>query len=198
MKVIETVFTTLFVIFYLVFPLWVAVHSWRKGYKVLSVVTGISYLIPFLPLVIAVIAFFIVKPQHPNMDYSPSPREYVGWGTKFYCSSEKQSDGSFITTQWFTVFYIPLVPIQSYRIIMGASDYKWRGYTSTSTRYFEILEIKKIQRKHLLKVYLFLLSFPLVLLSMSPLLISGRNATSLIGGFLIMYIIAGYFLLRAK
>ena len=190
--------TSIFTAFIFLFPLWVAIHAWRKDFKTLSVVIGISYFIPFLPFVIAVIASFFVKPWEPNLSYIPGPRLFIGWGTKFYCSSEKAADGSFITTQWFTVFYLPILPIQSYRIIMGESDYKWHGYSSTTTRYFQVLECRKLELKHILKVYTFILSFIPAILITGLMANKTGSAEGIIVAIFITYLIAGYFLLRAK
>jgi hypothetical protein len=202
MNSITTVFTIVFSIFIFLFPIWVAVHSWRKGFKPLAIAIGIGYFIPFLPAVIALVAFFIVKPYHPNLDYIPNPRLYIGWGTKFYCSSKKNEDGSFLTTQWFTAFYIPLVPIQSYRILMGEEHYKWYGYSATTTQYFEVLECKKLENSHLYKVYLFLLSFvfivPLVALYNKFSYLEHNPISVFFWMFLVGYFVAGYFLLRPK
>lgn len=193
---------TILTLFVLLFPIWVAVHAWRKEYKFISVLIGVSYFFPVIPIVIALITFFIVKPHKPNLDYFPKPRLFVGWGTKFYCTSERANDGSFLTTQWFTAFYIPLIPVQSYRIIMGESNYKWQGYTATTTQYFQILESKKLVKNHLFKVYILLLSFILftvgIFTSIKSVGLTTDTATSALMGLLVIYLITGYFLLRAK
>jgi len=44
------------------------------------------------------------------------PFTYNGIGTKYYGKREPGPDGSYITTEWITLVYIPLVPISSYRV----------------------------------------------------------------------------------
>ncbi|MEO1621246.1 MAG: hypothetical protein AAFU53_09465 [Cyanobacteria bacterium J06632_3] len=44
------------------------------------------------------------------------PFTYNGIGTKYYGKRELGPDGSYITTEWITLVYIPLVPIGSFRV----------------------------------------------------------------------------------
>jgi hypothetical protein len=44
----------------------------------------------------------------------------VGW--KFYGQRDFGPDGSFITTEWFIVFHIPIFPLRSYRAISHGSE----------------------------------------------------------------------------
>jgi hypothetical protein len=39
-----------------------------------------------------------------------------GIGTMFYGQSRRDPDHSYITTEWFVIFYIPLFPLRSYRV----------------------------------------------------------------------------------
>ena len=42
---------------------------------------------------------------------------YNGFGTKYYGEANLRPDGSFITTEWITAAYVPLIPIQSFRLV---------------------------------------------------------------------------------
>jgi hypothetical protein len=44
------------------------------------------------------------------------PWEMHGFGTMFYGSCDRTDDGSFTTTKWATVLYVPLFPLGSYRV----------------------------------------------------------------------------------
>jgi hypothetical protein len=85
---------------------------------------------------------------------------------------------------------------------MGASNYKWQGYTATTTQYFQILESRKLILNHLLKVYILLLSFVLftvgIFASIKSAGVGADMATSAMIGLIVVYLITGYFLLRAK
>ena len=43
------------------------------------------------------------------------PRTFNGIGTKYYGASDRQPDGSFVTTEWFTLF-APVIPLRSMRV----------------------------------------------------------------------------------
>jgi hypothetical protein len=60
----------------------------------------------------------------------------IGCGTHFYGHTDKREDQSYITTNWVTVFYVPIVPLQSYRVVRQDSTFSNQGYViSSSTRY---------------------------------------------------------------
>ena len=196
---------TIFVLFYLLFPIWVAIHAYRKDNKALAIVLGVSFLIPLAPLVIAIIAFFIVKPHVPNWDYIPNPSNFAGCGTVFYSATKKRDDGSFITTQWFVIFYIPIIPIQSYRVIKGAQSSQFGGVYISNTSNYYILEKLKLEPSHIIRGYIFILSFILIMVGIFSGMSSNSNpdkfaetATSATMGLLFVYAIIGYFLFRAK
>ncbi|MCK5171293.1 MAG: hypothetical protein KAQ75_15555 [Bacteroidales bacterium] len=201
----ETTIITLATIILIVFPIWVAIHAWRKNYRTLAIILGISYLIPFVTPIIAIIAFFIVKPYNPNWDYIPNPRSFSGCGTKLYFASKKSDDGSFVSTQWFTIFFIPIFPIQSYRILIGGETTQFSGVYISSTTNFYVIENLRIEWVHVLKAYLFVISFIVILIGMI-IGLSGTTTTkemanmasSSIIGLLVVYAVIGYFLFRTK
>jgi hypothetical protein len=45
------------------------------------------------------------------------PYSFNGCGTRFYGERERAEDGSYITTEWITFVYLPLLPIRSYRVL---------------------------------------------------------------------------------
>lgn len=44
------------------------------------------------------------------------PRSVNGIGTKFYGRADEWADGTYITTKWFIFFYLPIIPLRSYRV----------------------------------------------------------------------------------
>ena len=51
------------------------------------------------------------------MPYStPLAQTINGFGTKLYGRRDQKWDGSFWTTKWVVFFWIPLIPLRSYRI----------------------------------------------------------------------------------
>src|SRR5271155_2438833 len=45
------------------------------------------------------------------------PYTFNGCGTLFYGERDRAEDGSYIATEWITFFYLPLLPIRSYRVL---------------------------------------------------------------------------------
>lgn len=65
------------------------------------------------------------------------PFTFNGIGTKYYGNRDVGPDGSFITTEWITFVYIPLLPIRSLRVqetgkSTTAIVYNSRGYLTQS------------------------------------------------------------------
>lgn len=50
------------------------------------------------------------------------PASIYGVGTRFYGHTEEWSDCSYVTTLWICIFYIPLIPLTSHRILLLYSD----------------------------------------------------------------------------
>lgn len=58
-----------------------------------------------------------------------------GIGTTFYGQRDFRPDGSYITTEWIVLLYIPLVPVRSLRVVHGGpSEPRWRfGFGSSES-----------------------------------------------------------------
>lgn len=182
----------------ILFPIWVAIHAWRKDYRKLAVGIGVSYLLPPVPLALALAAFFVVKPYRPDWDYIPSPRSFFGCGTRFYGHSKRQPDRSFVTTEWFGLFYIPLVPIQSYRVIHLGEDMRFLGAAINSTTSYTVVETLKLDFLQVAVTYAFLFSFPAVVAAfVVSLKNTGAGPEPLFAVFA-AYAVLGFWLFRAK
>lgn len=46
---------------------------------------------------------------------------FNGIGTKLYGSTDFESDGSYVTTKWFVIVYLPIFPLESLRVIKEGS-----------------------------------------------------------------------------
>lgn len=186
----------------ILFPIWVAIHAWRKDYKTWATLIGVSYFVPFLPQVLALIAIFTVRPHQPNWGYIPNPKVYAGCGTKFYGAADKREDGSFVTTQWFCLLYLPLIPIQSYRVVRGDSSTQFMGASITSTTEFVVVESLKIHTKQVIQPYILMAAFIVLAVAIGKgtkgVPDQARMATNAILGLLVVSVIIGYRLLRVK
>jgi len=82
------------------------------------------------------------------------PASINGFGTKYYGEADLRPDGSFITTEWITLAYLPVIPIRSYRLARIPGGVTAVVYNSTSYAVFEKLPVHWPQ---VLRVYSFVL-----------------------------------------
>jgi len=51
---------------------------------------------------------------------------FNGIGTTFYGQRDFRADGTYITTEWFAVFYFPVLPLRSLRVrYQGPGEQSW-------------------------------------------------------------------------
>ena len=77
----------------------------------------------------------------------------VGCGTNFYGSWEKREDDSYVTTEWITIFYVPVFPLKSYRVIKNNSTITDSGYVISSSAQYNIVEYVSLDVLQVLSVY---------------------------------------------
>lgn len=187
---------------FLVFPLYVAVHTSRKNHRPIAMIIYASYIFVLPAIVspvIALVAFFAYRIYEPNMEAGPNLRLISGFGTGFCGASNRQDDGSFITTEWLRVFFLPLVPILSYRVTYGGSN----SYSGTFTRnaqtitHYSIQERLPLHKGQVIRNYAFIFSLPLFILALIYLP-NKETALIMVILLLVLYPICAFFLLRAK
>lgn len=71
-----------------------------------------------------------------------------GWGTQLYGHTNKLSDGSYVATKWIVLFFIPIIPLKSYRIFSKEGDFFSREYK---------LKRVELNRNQVLRTYLLIL-----------------------------------------
>jgi len=81
------------------------------------------------------------------------PFTYNGFGTKYYGEADHHPDGSFITTEWITAAYIPLIPLRSYRLVHSGNPFE----DSFACVTFAVLDELPLIWSQVLRVYSFLL-----------------------------------------
>ena len=195
----STILSSIAAVFILVSPLWVALHAARKDKNKLATIIYVSYLLPFLPFIIAIFAFFIVRPDKPNYSYIPNPKVMIGIGTKFIGAYDRRPDGSFITAEWFVLFFIPLIPLMAYRVSFGGSQTKTNLAQVTTLTQYHVYECIPLNPVQILKPYCFIASifvFAAIILQSSTA--SKSMAQSTLTGLLVIYVIIAFFLFKAK
>jgi hypothetical protein len=58
------------------------------------------------------------------------PFTFNGIGTKYYGQREFLEDGSFVTTKWFVLVYIPIIPLCSFRVVPTGKSSNFLVYRS--------------------------------------------------------------------
>jgi hypothetical protein len=161
--------------------------------------------IPFVSVPAALIAFFAYKLYKPNLDVSPNLTSFSGCGSAFCGATDRQDDGTFITTQWLRFFFIPLVPIQSYRVSYGGRSSSFQGVVITETKQYHIKQHLKLNMVHVSKTYGLIVSFFLVILTLMTFMINGQSQATLsplgigmLSAILVVYLIIGYRTLKAR
>src|SRR5262249_40629968 len=66
------------------------------------------------------------------------PYSFQGIGTKYYGHRAQASDGSYITTEWFTLLHFPIIPLGSYRVspVAGSAKTNFYGVGISSSEQF--------------------------------------------------------------
>ncbi|SRR6266851_833954 len=60
------------------------------------------------------------------------PYTFNGCGTHYYGKQDKANDGSYVTTEWITLVYVPLIPLRSFRVLPVGKGTNWVVHSSQS------------------------------------------------------------------
>ena len=74
---------------------------------------------------------------------------FNGTGTMLYGKRDKQPDGSYIATKWLVLFYLPVLPLGSYRVWPGTTELRLLGTNTSLT-----LEAAPFSWRQVLNCYL--------------------------------------------
>jgi hypothetical protein len=78
------------------------------------------------------------------------PSNVNGFGTKYYGQRDFRADGSYVTTNFFCLAFLPLVPLHSVRVIPDPKN-SWMPF---SKNYYSILEKRWPHPVQVLAIYL--------------------------------------------
>lgn len=75
-----------------------------------------------------------------------------GWGTSLYGKRDFRKDGSYITTEWVILAFIPIIPMKSLRVIhLGSETSVGLGVNWESKH--KVIEILPVNRKQMAFTY---------------------------------------------
>jgi hypothetical protein len=77
------------------------------------------------------------------------PKTFNGIGTKYQGASDRQSDGSFVTTEWFVILDFPIIPLRSYRVQRLGEQSSF----SQTTELYNVIDQLPLNTKQVLKTY---------------------------------------------
>lgn len=87
-------------------------------------------------IVVTPLFWFLYRAAKKERVASRGPRSLNGIGTTYYGATDRQDNGTFVTTLWIIFVGIPLIPLRSYRVnFMGGDD-----SLTQSTHNYEIVE----------------------------------------------------------
>ncbi len=128
---------------------------------------------------------------------------FNGTGTRFYGEREYWPDGSYITTQWVSFVYIPLLPLRSLRLRHDRTTTIPQLHGIGSTAHFEVKAKIRLNWKQVGSTYLYLIAVAglfLIQIVVSTKVFPGRKlpATAVFGilGFTALFAILTPKLLR--
>jgi hypothetical protein len=78
------------------------------------------------------------------------PSSVNGFGTKYYGERDHRSDGSYLTTNFFCLAFVPVIPLHTVRVIPDPKNSAW----PFSQNYYVILEKRWPHPLQVLNVYL--------------------------------------------
>jgi len=78
------------------------------------------------------------------------PSSVNGVGTKYYGKRDVRADGSYLTTNFISLLFVPLIPIHSVRVVPDPKN-SWLPF---STNYYMILEKRWPHPLQVLSIYL--------------------------------------------
>ena len=79
-----------------------------------------------------------IKARH---EAAPDVSTFQGIGTTYYGKRDKRkSDNSYVTTEWFVILFLPIVPLGSFRIVKIGTKSRSFLFSHSSTTSYKILE----------------------------------------------------------
>lgn len=66
------------------------------------------------------------------------PFNFNGIGTTFYGARDYRSDGSYVTSEFVILFWVPVIPLRSVRVFSVEDDSDFVVYSSRSYRYMDV------------------------------------------------------------
>jgi len=83
------------------------------------------------------------------------PFTFYGTGTMLIGERDYAADGSYLTTEWFVIFCLPLLPLRSLRVIPAGADPRWPVFRQS----YRLIAESSPSPRHAISVYAFAAAF---------------------------------------
>ena len=91
-----------------------------------------------------------------------------GCGTAYYGKRDFAHDGSYLTTEWITIFLIPIFPMRSLRVAdVGEAAGRWYFVYGWSSQELLVLSNQGPSFKQVASTYLYAIGFAIFLVSLA-------------------------------
>src|SRR5580765_3754723 len=78
---------------------------------------------------------------------------FNGSGIRFYGQRDFRPDGSYMTTEWVVLFWVPLIPLRSLRVRSGERRDSYLFVLSSSSQNYAVYETRAPYWKQVLYTY---------------------------------------------
>ncbi len=86
------------------------------------------------------------------------PYTFNGCGTRYYGNQDKGEDGSYVTTEWVTFIYVPVIPLRSFRVLPVSKGTNYIVHSSQSYQTMRVpLHWRQVRNVYLVIVPILLL-----------------------------------------
>jgi hypothetical protein len=106
-----------------------------------------------------VILSIVKGARDPNAAPSYNWTTINGMGSMLIGKADCREDGSYCTTEWFVVFFLPILPVSRYRVIKHGGGIAYSSYT--------ILEKQPPRAADAARVYVFVYAFIVVTIAVA-------------------------------
>jgi hypothetical protein len=119
------------------------------------------------------------------------PSSLQGFGSAFVGRRDFWPDGSYVTTEWITALFVPLVPVRSVRVKAGPLQTRFLYVAGGTQRNYVICDEQRPHRKQVVCVYGFIALYTAwvigALALLSPI---SRSISNNLGAALLVLIVA--------
>lgn len=80
---------------------------------------------------------------------------FQSFGTKFYGKRDFRQDGTYVTTEWFVLAWIPIIPLRSVRVREGHYDDSSSYPLISQKQEYQVFQVTRPKLKQVLSTYAF-------------------------------------------